>query len=185
MSAIVALRRAAAGRCANPASPRRRAPAAARRPRPARSARTRRLPRSAGGTSRRSDRRRGHAGRLGARPVRGESLVGVIAALGRLDPGESDAAGGHRAPVDIALDISRRRCRGSGSRWVAGNPRRNRARHPGAQPASPRPSAAIRPSRTGARRRLCCGLKASAPGTRTRGELRTAFYLTCGRGGAN
>ena len=44
-----------------------------------------------------------HAGRLGARPVGGESLVGVIAALGRLDPGESDAAGGHRAPVDIPL----------------------------------------------------------------------------------
>ena len=47
------------GRFSNPESVRRRAPAAGRPPRPARSARTRRLPRSAGGTNRRSDRRRG------------------------------------------------------------------------------------------------------------------------------
>ena len=43
------------------------------------------------------------AGSLGALPVADEFRVDAVAALGRLDIGEFDAALMHRVPVDIAL----------------------------------------------------------------------------------
>ena len=46
-----------------------------------------------------------HSGRLRAGPVGLEARVGVIAAFGRLDPGELDAAVGDRVPVDVALEL--------------------------------------------------------------------------------
>ena len=46
-----------------------------------------------------------HARRLRPGPVGLEALVGVIAALGRLDPGELDAAARDRVPVDVALEL--------------------------------------------------------------------------------
>ena len=64
---------------------------------------TRPSPRSAAGTNRRNDRRRAARRPPWRRPVGLEALVGVIAALGRLDPGELDAAVGDRVPVDLAL----------------------------------------------------------------------------------
>ena len=46
-----------------------------------------------------------HSGRFRARPIGLEARVGVIAALGRLDPGELDAAARDRVPVDVALEL--------------------------------------------------------------------------------
>ena len=46
-----------------------------------------------------------NAGGLGAGPVGLEMLIEAIAALGRLDPGEFDAAIGDRVPVDVALEL--------------------------------------------------------------------------------
>ena len=47
----------------------------------------------------------GNAGRLRPLPVRLEARVGAVTALGRLDPGEFDAAVGDRVPIDIALEL--------------------------------------------------------------------------------
>ena len=47
----------------------------------------------------------GNAGGLGAGPVGLEMLIEAIAALGRLDPGEFDAAIGDRVPIDVALEL--------------------------------------------------------------------------------
>src|SRR5580704_17116409 len=47
----------------------------------------------------------GDASGLGPLPVRLEARVGAVAALGRLDPGEFDAAVGDRVPIDIALEL--------------------------------------------------------------------------------
>src|SRR5271169_4850005 len=47
----------------------------------------------------------GDASGLGPLPVRLEARVGAVATLGRLDPGEFDAAVGDRIPIDIALEL--------------------------------------------------------------------------------
>ena len=47
----------------------------------------------------------GDAGGLSPLPVRLKARVGAVAALGRLDPREFDAAVGDRVPIDIALEL--------------------------------------------------------------------------------
>ena len=46
-----------------------------------------------------------HAGLLRPVPVIEEALVDMIAALGRLDVGETRSGGPHRGPVDLALPL--------------------------------------------------------------------------------
>ena len=46
-----------------------------------------------------------HARGFCAGPIGLEALVGAIAALGRLDPGELDAAAGDCVPIDVALEL--------------------------------------------------------------------------------